>query len=165
VRVVCDRASIRACDCIEHGSATPRGHPRLRHVVQVPRLTRGGWVAHSAGTAPGVDRSTIGAVLAIVGLCAPRPRVQVCSRFVRSLQAVCASLPASRSHSPGPVPFGRLRALCALALQAGIHPKVVQERLGHANVSITLDTYSNVDLDMQAAAAARVAALVNGATP
>ncbi len=47
-----------------------------------------------------------------------------------------------------------------LALRAGVHPRVVQERLGHANVSITLDTYSHVDLDMQAAAAARVAALL-----
>jgi len=49
-----------------------------------------------------------------------------------------------------------------LALRAGVHPRVVQERLGHANVSITLDTYSHVDLDMQAAAAARVTALVTG---
>jgi integrase len=49
-----------------------------------------------------------------------------------------------------------------LALKAGVHPRVVQERLGHANVSITLDTYSHVDLDMQAIAAARVAALVTG---
>jgi integrase len=49
-----------------------------------------------------------------------------------------------------------------LALRAGVHPRVVQERLGHANVSITLDTYSHVDLDMQAVAAARVAALVTG---
>jgi integrase len=49
-----------------------------------------------------------------------------------------------------------------LALKAGVHPRVVQERLGHANVSITLDTYSHVDLDMQAAAAARVAALMAG---
>jgi len=29
------------------------------------------------------------------------------------------------------------------ALQAGVHPKVVSERLGHANISITLDTYSH----------------------
>ena len=49
-----------------------------------------------------------------------------------------------------------------LALRAGVHPRVVQERLGHANVSITLDTYSHVDLDMQAIAAAQVAALVIG---
>jgi integrase len=31
-----------------------------------------------------------------------------------------------------------------LALAAGEHPKIVQERLGHANVSITLDIYSDV---------------------
>lgn len=47
-----------------------------------------------------------------------------------------------------------------LALKAGVHPRIVQERLGHANVGITLDTYSHVDLDMQAAAALRVAALI-----
>lgn len=41
----------------------------------------------------------------------------------------------------------------------------MQERLGHANVSITLDTYSHVDLDMQAAAARQVAALITGPPP
>jgi integrase len=50
-------------------------------------------------------------------------------------------------------------------MKAGIHPRVVQERLGHANVSITLDTYSHVDLDMQAAAARRVAALITDPPP
>jgi hypothetical protein len=30
-----------------------------------------------------------------------------------------------------------------LAVRAGVHPKVVSERLGHATVSITLDTYSH----------------------
>jgi integrase len=29
-------------------------------------------------------------------------------------------------------------------LKAGIHPKVVSERLGHANIGITLDIYSHV---------------------
>jgi len=52
-----------------------------------------------------------------------------------------------------------------LALRAGVHPRVVQERLGHANVSITLDTYSHVDIQMQADAAARVSALVTGVDP
>ena len=33
--------------------------------------------------------------------------------------------------------------------QAGIHPKVVSERLGHATVSITLDTYSHAIPAMQ----------------
>jgi integrase len=41
-----------------------------------------------------------------------------------------------------------------LALQAGIHPKVVSERLGHATVSITLDTYSHAIPAMQEEAAA-----------
>ena len=45
------------------------------------------------------------------------------------------------------------------------YARIVQQRLGHANVSITLDTYSHVDLDMQAAAARQVAALVAAAPP
>jgi integrase len=50
-----------------------------------------------------------------------------------------------------------------LALQAGIHPKVVSEMLGHANISITLDTYSHAIPAMQADAADLVAALIAGA--
>jgi integrase len=49
-----------------------------------------------------------------------------------------------------------------LALEAGVHPKVVQERLGHSNVSITLDLYSHVSPAMQTDAADRVAALILG---
>jgi integrase len=47
-----------------------------------------------------------------------------------------------------------------LALTAGVHPKVVQERLGHANITITLDTYSHVLQGLQEDAAAKVAELV-----
>lgn len=47
-----------------------------------------------------------------------------------------------------------------LALQAGVHPKVVQERLGHATISITLDVYSHAIPAMQEEAASRVAALL-----
>jgi integrase len=47
-----------------------------------------------------------------------------------------------------------------LALQAGIHPKVVQERLGHAQISVTLDTYSHVTPAMDRQAATTVAALL-----
>jgi integrase len=46
-----------------------------------------------------------------------------------------------------------------LALQAGVHPKVVQERLGHANIGITLDTYSHVVAGLHEDAAEQVAAL------
>ena len=34
-------------------------------------------------------------------------------------------------------------------LRAGVHPKVVSERLGHASIGITLDTYSHVMPGMQ----------------
>jgi integrase len=34
-------------------------------------------------------------------------------------------------------------------LRAGIHPKIVSERLGHSTVGITLDTYSHVLPGMQ----------------
>ena len=41
--------------------------------------------------------------------------------------------------------FHDLRHTAAtLAIQEGIHPRVVQEMLGHARISQTLDTYSHV---------------------
>jgi integrase len=50
----------------------------------------------------------------------------------------------------------------SLALLAGVHPKVVSERMGHANVGITLDTYSHVVKGMQEEAAVKVAELLFG---
>jgi len=53
-------------------------------------------------------------------------------RIVRSLD-----VPRIRLHD--------LRHIYAtLALKAGVHPKVVSERLGHATVGVTLDLYSHV---------------------
>ena len=43
----------------------------------------------------------------------------------------------------------------SLLLKQGTHPKVVQERLGHASIQITLDTYSHVTPGLQEAAAQR----------
>ena len=40
----------------------------------------------------------------------------------------------------------------SLMLKYGIHPKVVQERLGHSSIQITLDTYSHVAPGLQQAA-------------
>lgn len=41
--------------------------------------------------------------------------------------------------------FHDLRHTCAtLLFGAGVHPKYVQELLGHANIAVTLDTYSHV---------------------
>ncbi len=44
-----------------------------------------------------------------------------------------------------------------------MHPKAVQERLGHASVKVTPDSYSHVMPPMHQEAAARVAAIVDGA--
>jgi integrase len=50
----------------------------------------------------------------------------------------------------------------SLMLKQGIHPKVVQERLGHASIQMTLDTYSHVAPGLQEAAAASFDKLLNG---
>ena len=48
----------------------------------------------------------------------------------------------------------------SLMLQAGVHAKVVSERLGHASVGITLDTYSHVLPGVQEEAAERFSELL-----
>jgi integrase len=46
--------------------------------------------------------------------------------------------------------FHDLRHTCAtLLLTKGVHPKIVQEMLGHSSITITLDLYSHVLPDMQ----------------
>jgi integrase len=55
---------------------------------------------------------------------------------------------------------GLRHSWASLALAAGVNPKVVSERLGHASVSFTLDVYSHVTPGMQEDAAAKVASLV-----
>ena len=41
-------------------------------------------------------------------------------------------------------------------LKAGVHPKIAQERLGHATIAVTLDLYSHVMPGMQEDAAIKV---------
>ena len=64
-----------------------------------------------------------------------------------------AGLPVIRLHD--------LRhTVATLALTAGVHTKIVQELLGHANVSITLDTYSHVAPVLHEEAALKIGRLV-----
>ncbi len=71
--------------------------------------------------------------------------------FKRAIRA--AGLPMIRLHD--------LRHTSAtIALVAGVHPKVVQERLGHASINITLDTYSHVVQGLQHDAAEQIAGLL-----
>ena len=48
------------------------------------------------------------------------------------------------------------------SVSAGVHPKVVQERLGHSTIGVTLNTYSHVSVGMQREAAETVAGLIFG---
>lgn len=67
-----------------------------------------------------------------------------------------AGLPAIRFHD--------LRHTSAtLLLSAGVHPKVVQERLGHSNISMTMDTYSHVLPTMQKEAAGKMSGIFQAA--
>jgi len=50
------------------------------------------------------------------------------------------------------------------SLVAGIHPKVVSERLGHSSITVTLDTYSHVLPSLDESAASTVAALILAST-
>lgn len=56
-----------------------------------------------------------------------------------------------------------LRHTCAtLLLAAGENPKVVSERLGHASIVLTMDTYSHVLPTMQKSATERLTAILRG---
>ncbi|HUS11537.1 MAG TPA: tyrosine-type recombinase/integrase [Pyrinomonadaceae bacterium] len=56
-----------------------------------------------------------------------------------------------------------LRHTCAtLLLQAGVHPKVVSERLGHSSTTLTMDVYSHVLPGMQADATAQIERMLYG---
>lgn len=75
----------------------------------------------------------------------------VSKAFTRAI--VSAGLPMIRLHD--------LRHTHAsLGLQAGLHPKVISERLGHSTIAITLDTYSHVTPALDAQAAETIAALL-----
>jgi len=53
-----------------------------------------------------------------------------------------------------PMPLHGLRhSHATLLLQAGIHPRVVMERLGHSSIRVTIDTYSHVVGGLQESAA------------
>lgn len=73
--------------------------------------------------------------------------------FKRRVEA--AGLPWVKLH-------GLRHTHATLLLQAGVNIKIVQERFGHSSIAITGDVYSHVTPGMQADAATRVAALVDG---
>ncbi len=49
--------------------------------------------------------------------------------------------------------------MATLALQAGVHPKIVQEQLGHSAINVTLDIYSHVPQAVKREAAGKIAGI------
>ena len=77
-------------------------------------------------------------------------RSQRLSRVVAS-----AGLPHMGVH-------GLRHTYATLALSEGWNPKIVSERLGHANVAITLDIYSHVTPGLQQDMTDQIAASIDG---
>jgi integrase len=59
-------------------------------------------------------------------------------------------------------PHGLRHTHATMLLKQGVPAKIVSERLGHASISITLDTYSHVLPDMQDTAADAMDTIMNG---
>ncbi len=72
-------------------------------------------------------------------------------RFQRLLEK--AWLPKVRLHN-------MRHTHASLLLARGVHPKVVQERLGHSSITMTLDLYSHLAPGLQEAAAASLNGLL-----
>ena len=54
-------------------------------------------------------------------------------------------LPAAAEAGLSPLRFHDLRHTAAgLMVAANVHPKVIQSRLGHSSISVTLDTYGHL---------------------
>lgn len=66
----------------------------------------------------------------------------------------------TRYELPGLTLHGLRHTWATLALEQGIHPRVVQERLGHSTIAITLGIYSHVSPTLHDEAAQAVADLM-----
>jgi integrase len=94
----------------------------------------------------------------------PRSRLLPPGRWAAAPGAVLPDV--RRTGGEDGLPTIRLHDLrhswATLALSAGVHPTVVQERLGHAAIGITLDVYSHVTEGLHGDAASLVAGLIAG---
>lgn len=79
-------------------------------------------------------------------------------RVHHTFQRICrrAGVPLIR-------PYDLRHSSASLLLAAGVHPKVVAERLGHSNVNLTLSTYSHVLPGLQRDAAETLEAMMRKA--
>jgi len=83
-----------------------------------------------------------------------------CSRTFRQQLARFRRTQPANEQIPA-IHFHSLRHTHAVwLLKAGVHPKVVQERLGHETTGITMDIYSHVMPSMGREAAAQLGAML-----
>jgi len=142
---------------VRNGDSVEFGHPKTaagRHTVCIDRATAEILAAHRRQQ---IEACPPPRAIPDLVFCRadgrPRDPDAVTHQFIE--RAIRAGLPRIRLHD--------LRHTHAsIALQAEINPKVVQERLGHASVKVTLDTYTHVLPPMHRAAAFRIPALVDG---
>ena len=75
-------------------------------------------------------------------------------RYLPMFHAACerAGVPKIRLHDVR-------HTMATLALQAGVHPKVVQEQLGHSAINVTMDVYSHVPQAVRRESASKIASL------
>ena len=77
----------------------------------------------------------------------------------RRRQRACSSAGSSSYGLTALTLHGLRHTWATLALEQGIHPRVVQERLGHSTIAITLGIYSHVVPTLHDEAASLVACL------
>jgi integrase len=114
-----------------------------------------------------LDRRTL-ALLATLRANCPSPedgqRLLFATAQGSPLHPACFSYAFKRAVAKTGLPAIRFHDLrhthATMALRAGVHPKIVSERLGHSTVSMTLDVYSHAVPSMQREAAEAIAALI-----
>jgi integrase len=130
---------------------SPPKTARARRVIALDQSTIDALASHAAKSRDQGDRNELVFTGREGGFLHPN---SVSKRFAR-LVAV-SGLPRIRLHD--------LRYTHAtIALRAGVHPKIVSERLGHSTVSLTLDVYSHAVPHMQKEAALQIGDTVFGA--
>jgi integrase len=129
---------------------------RSRRVVSLPASTVDALRRHRVRQAEeklaaGVAYEDQGLIFA-TSTGAPPDQTTLSRRYFRPLLEL-AGLPRVRMYD--------LRHSAAtLLLVAGVHPKIVSERLGHSTITLTIDTYSHVMPHMQEEAAAKIEAML-----
>jgi integrase len=109
--------------------------------IRLPRAATEAFKRHRA--AQHAERLRLGGLWGEGGLVFPGERGQPMRAFTVTGGSFKRLL--KRAGLPEKTRFHDLRHTCAtLLLLEGVHPKFVQELLGHTTISITLDTYSHV---------------------